>query len=960
MRKSGLSAWLALLGLTLTASVPAANPELLARRQGVDDPGAIRALQLAQLRLDVDVGGALANFTLTARFQNPAEDTLEGEFAFQLPEGAVVTGYALDIEDQMVDGVLVEPLKARRTYEAQVRQKIDPGFGRVSRANLFTTRVYPIPEEGTRTIRLNFSAPIHAVRGLALPLETQVAVGNFRVNLSTSALQKPPRLTLPNRLEAAWLTADEGATAQASLSSSRLTGELRIGPVIPSAQALASRHPNGTRSVHIIDSAAPSVAGASVGRRLRVYWDRSLSRRDQKLSDERALLSRYIAQSRPSSIDLVMFNSSGARVTRVTPEELDVTLRSALYRGATSFAVLEKLPAPPADVCLVFTDGVATIDARRRFDPGCDVFAITSAADADPGFLRRLTAGRAGAVLNLRTADPAELLARLAGQAPRVLQARSSSGRELKFTTLDAGPAGWSVITESPADGVVVLRIAGVDGSTIEKRYSPLNLRRANFAAAGALWAADRVAQLAAEDGEHKAFLATSRRFSVASPGLSFLVLEDADDYVSAGIEPPSNYPADRMKEYREYKAEWDDERRDAEKARFAEVMEEWQRVVDWWKTDFEARSRQKRAEEAKSRAEGGPAAAPPARSEMAVASFGADEVSLDEVVVTGLERTPAGTSKTIDIDLADWDLKRPYLEALDAAAPRDLDRVLAAQERKYGELPAFYFDVAEWLHRKQRVAEALEMLLSALDLPAANEQTAAMVADRLLRFGRVDRAVWLLERAAEQTDYLPQPRRSLALALAKRAEEARPAAARADLQRAVQLLNEVIMTPWEGDYDGIEVIALMEANAMLPRLAGLGVRKSPLDPRLQALLDVDLRVVIEWNTGATDMDLWVDEPGGERAIYSNPRTANGGLLSNDMTSGFGPEEYLLRRSAPGEYRVSVNVFAADSINPNGSTVVTARLYRDFGRPGQKEQTMEIELSPDDAGERLIGRFTVQ
>jgi uncharacterized protein YfaP (DUF2135 family) len=103
-----------------------------------------------------------------------------------------------------------------------------------------------------------------------------------------------------------------------------------------------------------------------------------------------------------------------------------------------------------------------------------------------------------------------------------------------------------------------------------------------------------------------------------------------------------------------------------------------------------------------------------------------------------------------------------------------------------------------------------------------------------------------------------------------------------------------------------------------------------------------------------------VDEPNGERAIYSNPLTGIGGRLSNDMTEGYGPEEYLLRRAATGEYRISVNVYSADAINPNGTTVVTARLYRDWGRATQKETTMEIELAPDDKGEKFIGTFKVQ
>jgi tetratricopeptide (TPR) repeat protein len=331
---------------------------------------------------------------------------------------------------------------------------------------------------------------------------------------------------------------------------------------------------------------------------------------------------------------------------------------------------------------------------------------------------------------------------------------------------------------------------------------------------------------------------------------------------------------------------------------------------------------------------------------------------SLEEVAVTGA-RAARDKAATIDVDMADWSPDRPYLQALDAAAPGRIDRVLAREEQKNAQLPAFYFDVAEWLQRRKRLADASEMLLSALELEAANEQTVSMVADRLLRYGRVDRAVWLYERAAQQSDYLPQPRRTLALALAKRAATASAADARADLTRAVQLLNEIVTTPWDSSYDGVEVIALMDLNQLLPRLEALGVSRVPVDERLRALLDVDIRVIIDWNTDATDMDLWVDEPGGERAVYSHPRTEIGGRLSNDMTQGLGPEEYLLRRAVPGEYRISVNVYATDSINPNGTTVVTAHLIRNFGRANQLEETMELELLPDETGERTIGKFRV-
>jgi len=311
-----------------------------------------------------------------------------------------------------------------------------------------------------------------------------------------------------------------------------------------------------------------------------------------------------------------------------------------------------------------------------------------------------------------------------------------------------------------------------------------------------------------------------------------------------------------------------------------------------------------------------------------------------------------------IGVQMEEWNPDRPYLKALDAAAPAEIERVLAREERRNAAIPAFYFDVAEWLYRRKRGADAVEMLLSALELPVANEETVSMVADRLLRYGKIERALWLYERACQESDYLPQPRRTLALALAKRAA-VNPQRARADLTRAVELLNEVVTTPWEDDYDGIELIALMDANMLLPRLEKLGVTRVPLDERLRALLDVDIRVIIEWNTDASDMDLWVDEPGGERAIYSHPRTAIGGRLSNDMTRGFGPEEYLLHRAVPGDYRISANVYAADSINPNGTTVVTAHLIRNYGRTNQAEEVMELDLKPGDEGLKVVGNFKV-
>jgi len=322
----------------------------------------------------------------------------------------------------------------------------------------------------------------------------------------------------------------------------------------------------------------------------------------------------------------------------------------------------------------------------------------------------------------------------------------------------------------------------------------------------------------------------------------------------------------------------------------------------------------------------------------------------------------PATSSgRPMTVQLEPWDPDRPYLKALKAAKPDDFWTVFHEQEKTSGTLPAFYLDVAEYLFRQGRAEDARAVAWSALELPVADVTTLTILADRMMRYGDDARAEWLYERILYLEPDRPQPRRDLALALIARAEA--PGAPRpkviADYRRALNLLTEVIMTPWNADWDGIEVISLMEANRIIPKLKALGVTDIPLDPRLIALLDVDLRVVMAWNTNVTDMDLWIDEPSGERAIYNNPRTAIGGRLSNDMTRGYGPEEYLLHRTPRGEYVLQANVFSADRLNPNGPVIVKLRIYRAWGRPDEQVESLEIELTPGEQGTRKLGSVRV-
>ena len=113
-------------------------------------------LRLTRADIHVAITGFIAETTMTLTFHNDASRVMEGELVFPLPEGATVSGYGLDVDGQIVDGVPVEKQKARITFETEVRKGVDPGIIEHVKGNNYRTRIYPIPAHGDRTVRIQY------------------------------------------------------------------------------------------------------------------------------------------------------------------------------------------------------------------------------------------------------------------------------------------------------------------------------------------------------------------------------------------------------------------------------------------------------------------------------------------------------------------------------------------------------------------------------------------------------------------------------------------------------------------------------------------------------------------------------------------------------------------------------------------------------------------------------------
>ncbi len=171
----------------------------------------------------------------------------------------------------------------------------------------------------------------------------------------------------------------------------------------------------------------------------------------------------------------------------------------------------------------------------------------------------------------------------------------------------------------------------------------------------------------------------------------------------------------------------------------------------------------------------------------------------------------------------------------------------------------------------------------------------------------------------------------------------------------------EVLAQAWNR-FPQIEVIACEELNRLIALAERRTWEQAPtlpaLDARLRRNLDCDLRVVMAWDADATDIDLHVIEPSGEQAYYGHRHTSSGGLVSNDLTQGYGPEEYLIRTAKPGAYRITCRYFGSRTQTLLGPATVTAMAITDWGRPNERRQMLTLRL--DKTGDAVpVGVITV-
>lgn len=127
-------------------------------------------------KVDIAIENQVATTTVDEVFHNPNNMELEGTYVFPLPENAAISALSLWIDGKEQAGELLEADKARGIYEDIVRKMRDPALLEYVGSRLFKLRIFPLPANGDRQVKLSYTEKLTYDAGLCTyryPLNTE-------------------------------------------------------------------------------------------------------------------------------------------------------------------------------------------------------------------------------------------------------------------------------------------------------------------------------------------------------------------------------------------------------------------------------------------------------------------------------------------------------------------------------------------------------------------------------------------------------------------------------------------------------------------------------------------------------------------------------------------------------------------------------------------------------------------
>jgi Flp pilus assembly protein TadD len=397
----------AMRGGHVKVAAPAVSPISLSDADGQD-------LVLEEFSARAAIEGMLSLTELDLRFRNPKGRRIEGRFSCTLPANAAISRFAKEVNGQLMEGEVVERLRANQVYEQFLHQMRDPALLEQDQGNRFSARIFPIEANASVRIVLAYSAllPMQGgVRRYALPMRGMPAIKHFTFRAYVSALPGEDGPGAPKSDVSGLANATHSTADIVSLDESDHTPSKDIELTWrPTAAASSARLLKAGE--FYVAAFRPDIAPAnqkSASHAWTFYVDTSASSAEGSEHRIRALESLLASLPGSDQVQLIAFDQEIASLGSGSAAELSHSagslLRARLFLGGTDLGALFRHIAKNAGgrTIVVASDLVATLgdidkhgltDALKTIPSGTNVHALILGSRQDTAMARALVAGR--------------------------------------------------------------------------------------------------------------------------------------------------------------------------------------------------------------------------------------------------------------------------------------------------------------------------------------------------------------------------------------------------------------------------------------------------------------------------------------------------------------------------------------------------------------------------------------
>lgn len=270
---------------------------------------------------------------------------------------------------------------------------------------------------------------------------------------------------------------------------------------------------------------------------------------------------------------------------------------------------------------------------------------------------------------------------------------------------------------------------------------------------------------------------------------------------------------------------------------------------------------------------------------------------------------------------------KPDYIVSLENLESNDLAMAKYRTDKDaYADSPNYYIDVYEFFVNKNDEENSKEVLNDIINSESISGEQLRAIAYQLVALGKIEEANVVNNKTLKKMPNDVKSYRDLALGYSQVGKS----------QIAFNTLSTFLDTDLgETNGSSFKTITLHEVNHMIQNNPSLKTN----DLASHNIIDTefDLRIVVDWNRDAINLNVKIVDPFTEYVSAENPISKIGGEFSGIL----GLNEYVIRHAKKGTYYIVVN---NSEDKPDAITQVKVTTFKNYGRENEQKEVTTIKL----------------